>query len=111
MDTTRYDVVIVGGGAAGLSAATTLGRALRSVLVIDSGTPRNAPAAGVHGYLSRDGISPGELLSIGRREVLSYGGTLTEGEAVSARRTPGDLRCFSEMAAGSPAVGSSSPPA
>ena len=102
MDPTRYDVVIVGGGAAGLSAATTLGRALRSVLVIDSGTPRNAPAAGVHGYLSRDGVSPGELLSIGRSEVLSYGGTVIDGDAVSARRTPdgfevvlGDARRFS----------------
>ena len=102
MDTTRYDVVIVGGGAAGLSAATTLGRALRSVLVIDSGTPRNAPAAGVHGYLSRDGMNPEELLSIGRSEVLSYGGTVIDGEAVSARRTPdgfevvlGDARRFS----------------
>ncbi|WP_104042908.1 NAD(P)/FAD-dependent oxidoreductase [Arthrobacter sp. ZGTC412] len=88
MDTKRYDVVIVGGGAAGLSAATTLARALRSVLVIDSGTPRNAPAAGVQGYLSRDGVHPSELLSMGRREVLSYGGTVVEGEAVSARRTP-----------------------
>ncbi|MBT2534151.1 NAD(P)/FAD-dependent oxidoreductase [Arthrobacter sp. ISL-48] len=88
MDTTRYDVVIVGGGAAGLSAATTLARALRSVLVIDSGTPRNAPAAGVHGYLSRDGMNPGELLSVGRSEVLSYGATVIDGEAVSARRTP-----------------------
>ena len=102
MDTRRYDVVIVGGGAAGLSAATTLGRALRSVLVIDSGTPRNAPAAGVHGYLSRDGMNPWELLSIGRSEVLSYGGTVLDGEAVSARRTPdgfevvlGDARRFS----------------
>ncbi|GAA1789181.1 NAD(P)/FAD-dependent oxidoreductase [Pseudarthrobacter sulfonivorans] len=87
MDATHYDVVIIGGGAAGLSAATTLARALRSVLVIDSGTPRNAPAAGVHGYLSRDGLSPLELLSIGRSEVLSYGGTVLDGEAVSARRT------------------------
>jgi len=102
MDTTRYDVVIVGGGAAGLSAATTLARALRSVLVIDSGTPRNAPAAGVHGYLSRDGMNPRDLLSIGRSEVLSYGGTVIDGEAVSARRTPdgfevvlGDARRFS----------------
>jgi thioredoxin reductase len=102
MDTTRYDVVIVGGGAAGLSAATTLGRALRSVLVIDSGTPRNAPAAGVHGYLSRDGMAPGELLSVGRSEVLSYGGTVIDGEAVSARQFPdgfevmlGDARRFS----------------
>lgn len=88
MNTTRFDVVIVGGGAAGLSAATTLGRALRSVLVIDSGTPRNAPAAGVHGYLSRDGMTPGELLTIGRNEVRSYGGTIVDGEAVSAQRTP-----------------------
>jgi thioredoxin reductase len=87
METTPYDVVIIGGGAAGLSAATTLARALRSVLVIDSGMPRNAPAAGVHGYLSRDGIKPGELLSIGRSEVLSYGGTVLDGEAVSARPT------------------------
>ncbi|RAX45902.1 thioredoxin reductase [Arthrobacter sp. AQ5-06] len=102
MDSTRYDVVIIGGGAAGLSAATTLARALRSVLVIDSGTPRNAPAAGVHGYLSRDGMNPRELLTIGRSEVLSYGGTVLDGEAVSARRTPygfevvlGDTRRFS----------------
>ena len=101
MDTTRYDVVIVGGGAAGLSAATTLGRALRSVLVIDSGTPRNAPAAGVHGFLSRDGMNPRELLSVGRSEVLAYGGTVIDGDAVSARRTPdrfevvlGDARRF-----------------
>ncbi|OOP65029.1 thioredoxin reductase [Arthrobacter sp. SRS-W-1-2016] len=102
MDTARYDVVIIGGGAAGLSAATTLSRALRSVLVIDSGAPRNAPAAGVHGYLSRDGMSPSELLSIGRNEVVSYGGTVIDGEAVSARRTTdlfevmlGDGRRFS----------------
>jgi thioredoxin reductase len=88
MDTTRCDVLIVGGGAAGLSAATTLCRALRSVLVIDSGTPRNAPAAGVHGYLSRDGMNPRDLLSVGRSEVLSYGGTVINGDAVSARRTP-----------------------
>jgi thioredoxin reductase len=46
----KYDVVVVGGGAAGLSGALTLGRALRSVLVIDAGTPRNAPAGHVYNY-------------------------------------------------------------
>ena len=84
----QYDVVIVGGGAAGLSAAVTLGRALRSVLVIDAGEPRNAPAAGVHGFLSRDGLSPKELLALGRAEVLHYGGHIESGVAVAARSTP-----------------------
>lgn len=87
MTTTRYDVVIIGGGAAGLSAATTLARALRSVVVIDSGTPRNALAPGVHGFLSRDGINPRELLALGRSEVDAYSGTLIDGEAVSVRQT------------------------
>jgi len=98
MDTKGYDVVIIGGGAAGLSAATTLARALRSVLVIDSGTPRNAPAAGVHGFLSRDGMTPSDLLSVGRNEVLSYGGTVIDAEAVSARRTPDGFEVVTEDA-------------
>src|SRR4030095_7146418 len=85
----QYDVVIVGGGAAGLSAAVTLGRALRSVLVIDAGEPRNAPAAGVHGFLSRDGLSPRELLALGHAEVFLYGGHIESGVAVGARLTPG----------------------
>ncbi|HXR42602.1 MAG TPA: FAD-dependent oxidoreductase, partial [Acidothermaceae bacterium] len=53
-----YDLVVVGGGAAGLSAALVLSRARRRVLVVDSGRPRNAPAAHMHGYLSRDGLPP-----------------------------------------------------
>src|SRR5918994_1389448 len=65
----RYDVVVVGGGAAGLSGALMLARARRSVVVIDAGAPRNAPAAGVHGFLSRDGIRPAELLERGRDVV------------------------------------------
>jgi thioredoxin reductase len=52
------DVVVVGGGAAGLSGALMLARARRSVVVLDAGAPRNAPAAGVHGLLARDGIRP-----------------------------------------------------
>jgi hypothetical protein len=70
-----FDTVIVGGGAAGLSAAVTLGRARRSVAVIDAGQPRNAPADGVHGFLTRDGLSPLELTRIGREEAESYGAT------------------------------------
>jgi thioredoxin reductase len=73
MDTKPYDVVIVGGGAAGLSAALVLGRARRRVAVIDAGSPRNAPAAHMHGYLSRDGVPPAELLAAGRSEVSGYG--------------------------------------
>ncbi|SFA80559.1 Thioredoxin reductase [Nocardioides alpinus] len=68
-----YDVVIIGGGAAGLSGALALGRSRRSVLVIDAGEPRNAPAAHAHNYLGREGISPLELLEIGRAEVATYG--------------------------------------
>jgi thioredoxin reductase len=72
----EYEVVIIGGGAAGLSAALVLTRARRSVLVVDSGTPRNAPAAHMQGFLSRDGMPPAELLVAGREEVRSYGGSI-----------------------------------
>jgi thioredoxin reductase len=75
----QYDVAIIGGGAAGLSAALVLSRACRSVLVVDAGAPRNAPAAYLHGYLSRDGLPPDELLRIGRDEVADYGGEIVEG--------------------------------
>ncbi|MFI1331534.1 NAD(P)/FAD-dependent oxidoreductase [Streptomyces sp. NPDC020845] len=85
----EFDVVVVGGGAAGLSGALTLARARRSVVVIDSGEPRNAPAAGAHGLLSRDGVSPLELLRIGREEVAGYGGQVVSDRAVSARRVAG----------------------
>lgn len=79
-----YDVVVVGGGAAGLSAALMLGRARRSVVVVDAGAPRNAPAEGVHGLLARDGMSPVELLERGRAEVRGYGGHVVSGEIATA---------------------------
>ena len=81
-----YDVAVVGGGAAGLSAATTLARSRRSVLVFDAGAPRNAPAEGVHNFLSRDGTAPRDLLAVGRTELESYGGRVVAATAVSAQR-------------------------
>ncbi|MEU6279278.1 NAD(P)/FAD-dependent oxidoreductase [Streptomyces sp. NPDC047028] len=85
-DSGRYEVVVVGGGAAGLSAALVLGRARRRTLVVDAGEPRNAPAAHMQGYLSRDGMSPAEFLAIGREEIARYGVELVRGRAVDARR-------------------------
>jgi thioredoxin reductase len=76
-----YDVVVIGGSAAGLSAALVLSRARRSVLVVDSGAPRNAPSAHMHGFLSRDGLPPGDLLAVGRGEVTGYGGEIVAGVA------------------------------
>ncbi|MGS0687778.1 NAD(P)/FAD-dependent oxidoreductase [Nakamurella sp. GG22] len=73
MEANQFDVVVVGGGAAGLSAALVLGRARRRVAVIDAGAPRNAPAAHMQGFLSRDGMPPAELLAAGRAEVTGYG--------------------------------------
>jgi thioredoxin reductase len=75
----EYDVVVIGGGAAGLSAALVLSRARRKVLVVDAGQPRNAPATHMHGYLSRDGLPPGQLLAAGREEVRHYGAQIVEG--------------------------------
>ncbi|SDJ62504.1 NAD(P)/FAD-dependent oxidoreductase [Natronorubrum texcoconense] len=82
----EYDVLIIGGGPAGLSAALQLGRSLRSVLVCDNGEPRNGPAAEAHGYLSRDGISPEELRQLGREEVLKYGGEFRDTKVTDVSR-------------------------
>lgn len=68
----EYDVIVVGAGSAGLSAALTLGRCRRRVLLADGGAPRNAPSGGVHGFLSRDGIRPAELLRLGRAQLAPY---------------------------------------
>jgi thioredoxin reductase len=83
---TRYDVVVIGGGAAGLSAAIVLARARRTVLVVDSGEPRNAPAAHIHGFLSRDGLPPSELLDAGRHEIEAYGAELVAGSVATVAR-------------------------
>ncbi|WP_310394507.1 NAD(P)/FAD-dependent oxidoreductase [Hymenobacter sp.] len=67
-----YDVLIIGAGSAGLTAALTLGRCLRRVLVADGGPPRNECSPGVHGFLTRDGIRPAELLRLGREQLRPY---------------------------------------
>ncbi|MFJ4541430.1 NAD(P)/FAD-dependent oxidoreductase [Streptomyces tibetensis] len=84
--TEKYAVVVVGGGAAGLSAALVLGRARHRTLVIDAGEPRNAPAAHMQGYLTRDGMPPAEFLAIGREEIARYGVELVRDRVVDVTR-------------------------
>ncbi|HET7599558.1 MAG TPA: NAD(P)/FAD-dependent oxidoreductase [Gemmatimonadales bacterium] len=87
--TPRYDCIVVGGGPAGLSAALVLGRARRSVLVCDTGRPRNRWARQVNAYLTRDGISPEEFLEIARREAAGYPTvTIRQAEVEDADATP-----------------------
>jgi thioredoxin reductase len=95
-DEATVDAIVIGGGAAGLSGALMLARSRRSVVVVASGDPRNAPADGVRGLLGLDGIAPAELLRRGREEVGRYGGLVLSGEVVSAAPAApapdGDLR-------------------
>ncbi|MBX7551010.1 NAD(P)/FAD-dependent oxidoreductase [Streptomyces sp. tea 10] len=85
-ENSRYEVVVVGGGAAGLSAALVLGRARRRTLVVDAGEPRNAPSAHMQGYLSRDGMSPAAFLAVGREELARYGVELVRDRVTDAAR-------------------------
>jgi thioredoxin reductase len=81
-----YDVLIVGGGPAGLNAALVLGRCRRRVLVIDKGEPRNAPSRGVNGFLTRDGCKPQDLRRIGRGEIARYETVeVRDGDVVAAQ--------------------------
>ncbi|MEU4995158.1 NAD(P)/FAD-dependent oxidoreductase [Streptomyces sp. NPDC021622] len=96
-----YDAVIIGGGASGLSTALVLGRARRKVAVVDAGEPRNAPAAHMQGFLTRDGMPPAALLEVGRAEVSRYGVHLIEGRAETVQPAP---RFFSVQLAGGPVL-------
>ncbi len=84
--TSHHDVVIIGGGAAGLSAGLVLARAQADVLIVDAGASRNLPATEMHGFLSRDGIPPAEFLELGRREFLGYGGTVCSATVVAVEQ-------------------------
>jgi len=78
-----YDAIVVGGGPAGLSAALQLGRARRSILLVDGGEPRNAAAAAVHGLLGMDGVPPAELRRRGAEELERYGVEQRDAEVVA----------------------------
>lgn len=82
-----WDVVIVGGGSAGLSAALMLVRARRRVVVLDGAAPRNRFAPHMHGVLGHDGLPPTELLARGRAEIESYGGVIVPADVVGASRS------------------------
>ncbi|HEY4267401.1 MAG TPA: NAD(P)/FAD-dependent oxidoreductase [Galbitalea sp.] len=91
MTTNRHDVMIIGAGAAGLSAGLVLARAQADVLLIDSGHQRNAPAAAIHGFVSRDGISPVAFYETARREVTEYGGAIVLNSISAIRRRGTDF--------------------
>lgn len=84
-----HDVIVVGGGIAGLSAALVLGRATRDVLVLDAGHPRNEPAAAAHGFVTRDGTPPLELVRIARDELTRYPNVTIRDGTASQVRTDG----------------------
>lgn len=95
----RYDVVVVGGGVGGLSVALVLGRSRRRTLVLDGGEPKNAPSSGTHGFFSRDGVPPAELLGIGREQLEPYPSVeYREGQAVEARGGDGAFEVVLEGA-------------
>jgi thioredoxin reductase len=81
-----YDVIIIGGGPAGLSAALVLGRCCRKVLVVDAGNPRNVRSQGIHGFLTREGCRPTEFLTMAREQIATYGVEFREGTVMSLDR-------------------------
>ena len=87
------DVIIVGGGPAGLSAALVLGRCRRRVLVCDTGQPRNAASHPMHGFLTRDGVEPSEFLNLARQQLCRYDSVeLSPAQVVAAAREGGGFK-------------------
>ncbi len=85
------EVIVIGAGPAGLSAALVLGRACREVLVVDHGRPRNAVSQAVHGFLTRDGLTPAELRRLGRQQLAAFPNVrLVDGHVIDAACRPDD---------------------
>lgn len=99
MTTDFFDALIIGGGSAGLSAALMLARSRRRIALIDSGEPRNAVTAHMHGVLGRDGWSPLDLLATGREEVAHYGATVVDGRVATLGRTSDPEHAGAELGA------------
>jgi thioredoxin reductase len=94
------DVIVVGAGPAGLSAALMLGRCRRSVVVFDSGTPRNGPSHALHGYLTRDGIPPADFLKLARQEMTAYPTVQLRDEEVAAVECQSGVGFLTTLASG-----------
>lgn len=93
-DFENYDVAIIGGGPAGLTAAIVLGRACRRVVLFDNGKPRNYAARAIHGFLGLDGIPPNDLRDRGRREAMSYGVKIHDCKVTTAKAITDDDQPF-----------------
>src|SRR5688572_5084753 len=92
-----YDVIIIGGSYAGLSAAMTLGRSLRTVLIIDSGKPCNSQAPQAHNLITHDGEKPAEITAQAKLQVLQYPNvTFHEGLVVSGKKEEGFFELLTE---------------
>jgi thioredoxin reductase len=94
-----YDVIIIGGGPAGLSAALILGRCLRKTLIFDNGKPRNVRSKEMHGFLSRDGTNPLELLRIGKEQLEKYTVEFNPMEVTKATKLEGNFEIEDETGA------------
>jgi thioredoxin reductase len=101
MNAGLFDVIIVGGGPAGLSAALVLGRSRRRVLVCDAGRPRNAASRAIHGFITRDGMAPRDFLRAAREQLVPYDTVAIRDVEVTAAECRGESRFHVSLADGS----------